>query len=1152
MKNYPRILLRFVSNFTLFFVALFIFLPDSAAQTDIRTLEPGQILEREISGGQIHKYQFYLEAKQFARIEVEHKILDLNLSLFDSQGKTIIELGGEKRSYNLWQESVSTITDNNGSKILVEVRAFGKPDAVGSYQIKFAEKRAVNPQDTKRLKAEAHLSAGRKLFIQDASESLGKSIKEFETSLLLWKELNELNWQAITLVNLGWAFSELLQSEKAIESQLKATEIFRQTGDKTGESRSLQGLANIYANLYQFDKAEEYYQKALIIRRAIGDKRGEAGTLNNLGLLYESQSQFDKALDYYSQSLKIRQEVKDLQGEAGSLFGLGTIFTTFGQYAKAKDYFEKALIITKETKDTTLESLSLNALGIIYFHLSDFEKAKNYYERSLSIDKATGDTEGLISAYNNLGSVHYSLSQYQQAIRYFEQAFSLSQKTNILSSQAIALNNLGNVYEDLNEYEKALNYYQQALLIQEKITDLTGVGETLTNLGIIYEGNDQLEKAIDVYQKALSITRQLKNKRVESAALHNLGKVYSGLERFNEATDYYEQALKLRREIKDRVGEASTLNNIGVIYLNQGKVPEALTYYYQSLSVIKTTVNREKEALTLRNLMYVQDLLKKTDLAIFYGKQAVNIYQSIRSDIKELDKELQKSYLTTVEDIYRKLIELLIKENRLSEAEIVLRMLKEDEYFEFIQRDRKTVSSLDERINLNPTEKQAFTQNEKISLETAEIGKEYDELELEKPLASPERLRTIKERQTELDKKLEIAKLKFNDFLTELSKMFDKNNVKPANIGETSQSVVKEWNDPQAVFISTVVGQDKLGLIVTSANFQRGYVLDLSEKKLNQLVRDFLSAIAEGSDARIEAQRIYEVLIKPIEKDLEEAQAKTLVWSLDKFLRYIPVAALYDKDKGYLVQNYANVVLALASRPNLALRPEQKNQWKIFGVGVSQATSEFKPLDYVTEELQVIVRDTSSAKEDGLIEGKRLLNKQFTRENFFRDLGKYRYTHAATHFKFISGTKAAGLNSFLLLGNGEKLTLADIHNSDNIFKGIELLTLSACETGFGSKTADGREIEGLGAIAQRKGARAIMATLWMVNDRSTSDFMTNFYNFYQKDGMTKSEAIRQAQLALLQLPDKRTSRKVDSIVSLDEDFAKPFHWSPFILIGNWW
>jgi CHAT domain-containing protein len=65
--------------------------------------------------------------------------------------------------------------------------------------------------------------------------------------------------------------------------------------------------------------------------------------------------------------------------------------------------------------------------------------------------------------------------------------------------------------------------------------------------------------------------------------------------------------------------------------------------------------------------------------------------------------------------------------------------------------------------------------------------------------------------------------------------------------------------------------------------------------------------------------------------------------------------------------------------------------------------------------------------------------------------------------------------------------------------------------------SDGREVDGLGILAQQKGARAVVATLWCaVNDAGTGLLMQTFY----KQGTThvdipKVEALLVAQLALL-------------------------------------
>jgi CHAT domain-containing protein len=79
-------------------------------------------------------------------------------------------------------------------------------------------------------------------------------------------------------------------------------------------------------------------------------------------------------------------------------------------------------------------------------------------------------------------------------------------------------------------------------------------------------------------------------------------------------------------------------------------------------------------------------------------------------------------------------------------------------------------------------------------------------------------------------------------------------------------------------------------------------------------------------------------------------------------------------------------------------------------------------------------------------------------------------------------------------------------------------------------------------IAQRKGAKAVIATLWPVADDSTKLLMQQFYRVHEMErGISKTEALRRAQLALLEgIGGSNPSR-----------FAQPYFWAPFVLIGNW-
>jgi CHAT domain-containing protein len=172
--------------------------------------------------------------------------------------------------------------------------------------------------------------------------------------------------------------------------------------------------------------------------------------------------------------------------------------------------------------------------------------------------------------------------------------------------------------------------------------------------------------------------------------------------------------------------------------------------------------------------------------------------------------------------------------------------------------------------------------------------------------------------------------------------------------------------------------------------------------------------------------------------------------------------------------------------------------------------------------------------------------------------------HIASHFVLIAGS---GDEPFLLMGgdktgdpNGFDWNLSDMENSTVAFHGTRLLTLSACSTAKDYKSRNGLEMDSLGMVAQQKQAEAVLATLWDVNDLSTSHIMSDFYaRWVQNPAQGKAEALRQAQLAFLHgnaaAPGAKTGRgfetsETPSATQSSLGYAHPYYWAPFVLIGN--
>ena len=248
-----------------------------------------------------------------------------------------------------------------------------------------------------------------------------------------------------------------------------------------------------------------------------------------------------------------------------------------------------------------------------------------------------------------------------------------------------------------------------------------------------------------------------------------------------------------------------------------------------------------------------------------------------------------------------------------------------------------------------------------------------------------------------------------------------------------------------------------------------------------------------------------------------------------------------------------------AARDKLLAEPNI--QARAIGFGVTRGIGGFDPLPSVATELNGIIRHGQS--DSGILPGETLLDNDFTYKALSSGLKSgTEIMHMASHFQF---NPVMPSQSFLLLGDGSSLPLSDLANPDLSFDGIQQLTLSACETASGLGRGDGREVEGFGALVQRQGALSVIATLWPIADESTSLLMPEFYRQRFVEKQNKAEALRKAQLAIMQYgtslkPTPKAfgvrgsvyvSVKLDAPKWEGSGYSHPFYWAPFILLGNW-
>ncbi|MDH4371444.1 MAG: CHAT domain-containing protein, partial [Nitrospira sp.] len=327
---------------------------------------------------------------------------------------------------------------------------------------------------------------------------------------------------------------------------------------------------------------------------------------------------------------------------------------------------------------------------------------------------------------------------------------------------------------------------------------------------------------------------------------------------------------------------------------------------------------------------------------------------------------------------------------------------------------------------------------------------------------------------------------------------------------------------PETAVIYPIMFASRLELLVSLPSGLQRIPVDVSADRLTQEVRAFRRLVEKRTTRQYlpHSQQLYDWLIRPLEAELSRQQITTLVLVPDSALRTIPLAALHD-GSSFLIKKFA-----LAMIPGLTLtdpRPLNRDKLRFLTAGLTKSVQGFPPLPYVADEVESIQQ---------LYKSDQLMNDAFQASRLERELreGRYGGLHIATHGKFSTDVN----DSFLLTFDG-KLTMQTLDQLIGLFRfrqePLELLTLSACQTGVG----DDRAALGLAGVALKAGARSALATLWFINDEASATLISEFYRQLRNPALSKAVALQRAQLKLLG----------------DRIYEHPAYWSAFLLLNNW-
>jgi filamentous hemagglutinin family protein len=726
-----------------------------------------------------------------------------------------------------------------------------------------------------------------------------------------------------------------------------------------------------------------------------------------------------------------------------------------------------------------------------YSQKGDFLSAANtLYNAENKLNKQSTD---YLITMTYLVQTLQSLGFHNKALKLANKALPVAEKSQSSAERILFYNTYGDLRLSLNELPDAINYLKVALKHAKATKDPTMMATVMNNIANVVVVDGDVETGIQIYDNALALLRQ-SNKKVLKAKIYlNLAFVISMLGTYEEAIAAFNDAFDFIQTLSDNHEKAFayiSLSQTGLMIdqffpdkKSQSKICYGLLESAQgigeALKDLKViSMASGYAAKILEKVGQYEKALEKTRYAIFTADQ-------------KKYKEIAYKWYWQAGRLFKKMRKKTQAINSYKQSISVLSSIRE-ELFNGIRLKTDIFE-----IDVKPV----YLGLAGIYLEQADI-ESNPQVKEEKILLARDVMESLKN--------------------AELADYFEDECVASKHKIETN----KLTRTPEGVaLLYPIALPDRLTVLITLPDAIKHYNVDIRYNELNKLVRSYRKYIQVRSSNQFlgVSQKIYQLLIHPVEKDLIAANIHTLLVAPDGVLRLVPFASLHDKKK-FLIEKYAIVTIPSINMTDTTVSHYNKEEAETLVVGLSDAVQDFSALPSINEELRDINK---------IMNGKKIYkNTEYTISNVQNEFktNDYNIVHFATHGVF-GGT---GKNSFLLTYESQ-LDMNKLEDLMSLGKyrnhQVDMLTLSACQTALGNE----RAALGLAGVAVKAGVKSAVATLWYVDDQATSLAIRELYRQLKKDNMTKAKALQNAQRMLL---NKR-------------QYWHPIYWAPFLLIGNW-
>lgn len=460
-------------------------------------------------------------------------------------------------------------------------------------------------------------------------------LKEFDKaraiidSVLPWAErIKYVKGQAQALQTDGLILYYKGAYEKSTASFVKSIRLHEQIGDKSGEAKLCNDLANLLRKHDDVEGATKYLKRAMDIYLALGDKDGLANTWNNTGVVHEYVGQLDSAMLCYRRALQLYSEINNLSGMGYSYDYIGLIYAYKEQFQEGLDAMQKAFAIREKQGEKQAMGTSLVNMGELNLAMGNYKEALGLFERSQAIGIEMGFPD-LVSynykvkseAYAGMGNYKSAFEQHKLFSTYSDSLFNLKrneQVAEIQSKYETEKKEKENLILQSKNAEQALMLSKQRLYLIGLIALVIAVvlGTSLytsrTKLKQQQLLNEEIQRQEALRLRAVIESQEQERRRIAAELHDGLGQVLSaarvnlasakGAEEIKNSLELIDKSCKDLREISHDMMPAALSKG--------GIVPAVEEMIARINSAGKTHFDLDAEGMTQR-------LPKETEVHLF-------------------------------------------------------------------------------------------------------------------------------------------------------------------------------------------------------------------------------------------------------------------------------------------------------------------------------------------------------------------------------------------------------------------------------------------------------------------------------------------------------------------------------------------------------